>query len=137
MLFRSTALLLVLMAATSSEFILAGQAHAATATLTSYITSSDRQADAISATAQHDLLELVRQTCNPNGCGATMPSTPPSVPLTTSAPPVASAADATAQFAGATDLGWLLVAIPVLALGIAALALIGLQPRIDEFRYRS
>ena len=136
-LLGATALLLALMAATSSEFVLAGQAHAATTALTSYITSSDRQADAISATAQHDLVELERQTCQPDGCGATMPGAPPSVPLTTTAPPAAAAAAATAQFAGATDLGWLLVAIPGLALGIAALALIGLQPRIDEFRYRS
>ena len=136
-LLGASALLLALMAATTSELALTGQAQSATATLTSYVTSSDRQADAVSARAQHDLVELVRQTCNPNGCGATMPSTPPSVPPVTTAPTASSAADATAQFAGATDLGWLLVAIPVLALGIAALALIGLQPRIDEFRYRS
>jgi hypothetical protein len=66
-----------------------------------------------------------------------MPATPPAVPLTTAAPPATSAAAATAQFASATDLGWLLVLIPVLALAGAALVLAGLQPRIDEYRTRS
>lgn len=137
-LLGATALLLALMAATSTELVLADRAHAATAALTTYVTSSDRQSDAVSAQAQQDLIGLVHTTCRADkGCGATVPYTAPWETLTVTAPPPTAAADATAEFASATDLGWLLVAIPVLALGIAALALVGLQPRIDEYRYRT
>jgi len=135
-LLGATVLLLALMAATSTGLVLAGRAHAATAALTTYVTSSDRQSDAVSANAQHDLIELVNLGCS-GGCGATVPKTPPSEALTTAAPSPAAAAAASAEFDAATDLDWLLVVIPVLALGIAALALVGLQPRIDEYRYRS
>jgi len=135
-LLGATVLLLALMAATASGLVLAGRAHTATAALTTYVTSSDRQSDAVSANAQHNLIELVNLGCS-GGCGATVPKTPPSETLTTTAPPPAAAAAASAEFDAATDLSWLLVAIPVLALGIAALTLIGLQPRIDEYRYRA
>jgi drug/metabolite transporter superfamily protein YnfA len=135
-LLGATALLLVLIAATSSEFVLAGRAHAATAALTTYVTSADRQSQTVSDQAEHDLIEQVHASCGQN-CGNTLPAVPKAVSLTAPAPPAASAAQATTQYADATDLGWLLVAIPVLALGIAALGLVGLQPRIDEYRYRS
>lgn len=129
-LLGATALLLMLVAATSTSLVLADRAHAATAALTAYVTSSDQQSDAVSAGAQHDLITLVRNSCG-GDCGATLPLTPPSETLTVPTPvPVAT------QFDGITDLGWLLVVIPVLALGIAALTLIGLQDRIDEYRYR-
>lgn len=138
-LLGASALLLVLIGATSSELVLAGRAHSATEALTTYVTSSDRQAQDVSDRSQRDLVELVHTVCGTN-CGDTLPAATKAESLTTPAapaPPAAAAADATAQFAGATDLGWLSVLIPVLALGIAALGLVGLQPRIDEYRYRS
>ncbi|QUQ64856.1 hypothetical protein [Kutzneria sp. CA-103260] len=135
-LLGATVLLLALIAATSTSLVLAGRAHTATAALTTYVITSDKQSDAVSAAAQHDLIALVRNGCA-GSCGATVPTVPPFQTLTATAPPPSAAADASAEFDSATDLGWLLVAIPVLALGIAALALAGLQPRIDEYRYRS
>jgi hypothetical protein len=140
-LIGATVMLLALMGATATELMLADRAHSASAALTAYVNGADQQSDAVSAGAQHQLILLVRQVCapsgKPDGCGDTMPATPPAVPLTTAAPPATSAAAATAQFASATDLGWLLVLIPVLALAGAALVLAGLQPRIDEYRTRS
>jgi hypothetical protein len=134
-LLGATALLVLLVGATASEFLMAGRAHAASDALTSYITTTDQKSDAVSADAQHSLILFVRNTCNPTGCGATLPDTAPAEQLTLS-PTTTTAAAITAEFADATDLDWLLVLIPVLALGVAGLSLVGLQPRIDEYRYR-
>ncbi|MEV6608051.1 hypothetical protein [Kutzneria sp. NPDC051319] len=135
-LIGATALLVLLTGATASGIVLADRAHAANAVLTSYVSNTDQRANAVSTTAQRRLILTVRQSCNPTGCGATLPDTAPSAPRSTPAA-TTTAADATAGFADATDLSWLLVLIPVLALGVAGLALVGLQPRIDEYRYRS
>jgi hypothetical protein len=134
-LLGASALLVLLMVATASQFLLAGRAQAASAALSSYVSSTDEQSDAVSAGAQHSLILLVRTTCDPTGCGATFPDTPPDQQLTPT-PPTTTASAITAGFADATDLGWLLVLNPVLALGVAGLTLVGLQPRIDEYRYR-
>jgi hypothetical protein len=134
-LLGASALLVLLIAATASQFLLAGRAQTAGAALTSYVTSTDQQSDAVSADAQHSLILFVRATCDQTGCGATLPDTPPPQQLTL--PPTTTTASAiTTGFTDATDLGWLLVLIPVLALGVAGLSLVGLQPRIDEYRYR-
>jgi len=134
-LLGASVLLVLLIAATASQFLLAGRAQAASAALSSYVTSTHQQSEAVSAYAQQSLIPFVRKTCKPTGCGATLPYTPPFQQLTL--PPTTTTASAiTAGFADATEFGWLLVVIPVLALGIAGLSLVGLQPRIDEYRYR-
>jgi hypothetical protein len=135
-LLGATALLVLLMGATATEFLLAGRAQAASAALTSYVTSTDLKSDAVSADAQQRLILIVRDKCDPTGCGATLPDTPPTEQLTLPPTTTTTVAAITAGFADATDLDWLLVLIPVLALSVAGLTLVGLQPRIDEYRYR-
>jgi hypothetical protein len=140
-LIGATAVLVLLVGATSTELLMAGRAHTASAALTAYVSASDQQSAAVFAGAEQHLVQLVRTTCGPpgkpDGCGDTMPTTPPPVLLTAPRPTASSAADATAGFASATEFGWLLVVIPVLAGIVAALVLAGLQPRVDEYRNRS
>jgi hypothetical protein len=130
---------LVLVAATAAGLVLRDRAQHAAADLREFVTSSELQSTAVATAGQHELVQMVRAQCGggPDGCGETLPPPGPAAAAGEGAhPPAASATDATVAFASATDFGWLLGVIPALAVAIAGLVLLGLQPRIDEYRYR-
>ncbi|KAA9160906.1 hypothetical protein FPZ12_015980 [Amycolatopsis acidicola] len=139
-LIAATVLVLGLGAATSTGLVLAARAHDATQALHQYAQSADQQALTQAASGESSLIELVRAQCDangPQGCGETLPAAGPSADATAGGVSASSAAAVTAGFTDATAFAWLLWLIPALAVAAGGCVLVGLQPRIDEYRYRT
>ncbi|MEV6644419.1 hypothetical protein [Amycolatopsis sp. NPDC051371] len=107
----------------------------------------DARSAATTATAGHaqwTLAKVLVASCGPGGaatCGETVAAFAAATPAPPTVPPAAPAdVDESALLGpGLTEPGWnglLGYGIPVLAAGIAVLIVGGLQPRLDEYRFR-
>ncbi|VVJ21452.1 Integral membrane protein [Amycolatopsis camponoti] len=107
----------------------------------------DARSAATTATAGHaqwTLAQVLVASCGPGGvaaCGYTVAAAAAATPAPPAVPPAAPAdVDESALLGpGLTEPGWnglLGYGIPVLAAGIGMLVVGGLQPRLDEYRFR-
>jgi len=144
-LLAASVLLLVLAAGTSYALVLSqDRSGDGGDTLNQVLQEWQAQTDATDASGQHALADVVQVQCGgtDGGCGDTVTG----FVARLAASPGNEAKDWQAisktkkvneELLSADQSGILEFAIPGAALGIAALVLLGLQPRIDEYRYRS
>ncbi|MEU8633314.1 hypothetical protein AB0C38_14175 [Amycolatopsis sp. NPDC048633] len=143
-LFAATAALVLLGAGTALLLGVQSDARDSGVALEQTVDARSAATTAVAARAQSTLARVLVASCSTRGAGACGDTVTAFAAATASPPAVPPAAladvdEAALLGAGLTEPGWnglLGYGIPVLAVGIGALVVGGLQPRLDEYRFR-